>query len=1414
MARLYIVDQNALSVGGHYHAYSQTIGRSARSAGLEVAILHNRRFTGDWGVKGAAVVPAFKHTWGESEGLWIRAWEPGNIAYEYVHAVRTIPPAAHDHVFFSTIGYAELIALLEYLTKLTVDREAPFFHLLLRYDPDILRAGIADFGPLFSRIARSALLRRKVIFHSDTEPLTKEFSWLTGLPFTRLPIPFQQTHLTKALARREPSNGALVVSYLGDARIEKNFAALPAAVAHLTEDYLRSGKARFVIQSNFSVPGGETGMLQAVQKLGQLPPTMVELLDRPLDGESYYERLAQSDIVVAPYDAERYRARSSGTLVEALAAGKPVVTTRGSWMETQVTSDHAVLIDGPEQLGPALKRLLDEYPAYKAAADRVAPRVLEDATGEAFVQALLASAADRKRPGRPGPHVLVVLDGDTFVVRNGGGVVGASQLRYLTRAGYRISALFLMTKRGWDSAQIEEWTEQLRERVEPFELEAAFVAGSGRLSFDTLRQRDIRERDEHSIAADLERVRAFDISLELSDHLGRNPVDILFLNYAVNAPLRSMLGLNSTPTVCEVHDIQSFQRAIYGGRRVDERDLEQELGLIAGFDELISLSVGETAYIKDRLPQAQVTTTGVYPPLPEVSVRDLAGALTLADVARSSGPQTETKLNAMAAQDGFDLLFVSSNHLSNVSGLLWFLDEVYLPLLAPAGVTFVVAGGIRDAATWPTHDNLYFLGRVDRLEPLYAASRVVVVPVLEGAGVPVKTVEALGRGKPVVATPLAMRGLRSEVEGVEVVESPLDFASAIQSLLASPPLRAERGGAARRSAGRFADPTRYAEIMDRVMGRLLGERALSSPAEAATTTDRLVEWTPMVRALNRLVRAWLSDAPLEEAALVELDDQTPEDVDRTLDQIVDALIVSRSAPLLETDTSLLRQIARCEPHDGRRVRDVLAFMRDAQALDDDENQRPGHARIAFAARVPLEVFAWTPGSLSGPTVEAQDQLVNFAPAGGGGAFSGRLRGRPKAVSGVSAAEVLVAGSDVLVFSQPALLESGRSVLLTSGGRALVTMGPLVGSGSADRLLDLVFKNAAGAIVEIRTADGKTLPASETVVGERRILRCKLPEGGSLAPVNLTLSMIAGEGILLGGTMRLVVGDKGFAALEMLDDYEMEQGKPGGLQGGDDQTSGARRSATVARERVTLHLPASLSIVDVAALLQEPGREAAWCFVASGGLTVDVKASYFDRSEVGRAACTLDGQEGTSLESEGVERRWRFLGSAQPGEHVRRRDLAFTSRDSRAPPLPAAAEITFHLPAAHDRQTGSRFLELANAYPVEGTAKLPYCWTGPRRSTKLSLPLALTQPGQLRLGVVNIGANREPGEIVLTLDGTELQTSVAYSPGWAVFSAEFQPPTEPRSHTELVIFGKRRTTYPGDPRALGLAIGYVEFVVSV
>lgn len=124
----------------------------------------------------------------------------------------------------------------------------------------------------------------------------------------------------------------------------------------------------------------------------------------------------------------------------------------------------------------------------------------------------------------------------------------------------------------------------------------------------------------------------------------------------------------------------------------------------------------------------------------------------------------------------------------NRDALRWMLDEV-LPRL-PVQVRLVLAGGGLEGLALPPR--VQSLGRVADAAALYAAVDVVAVPSLHGSGVQEKAIEATGTGRPVVATPHALRGLGP---GLPLHVHAAEDAGHFAQLCATVPLRQEGDGA-------------------------------------------------------------------------------------------------------------------------------------------------------------------------------------------------------------------------------------------------------------------------------------------------------------------------------------------------------------------------------------------------------------------------------------------------------------------------------------------------------------------------------------------------------------------------------------------------------------------------------------------
>jgi glycosyltransferase involved in cell wall biosynthesis len=131
------------------------------------------------------------------------------------------------------------------------------------------------------------------------------------------------------------------------------------------------------------------------------------------------------------------------------------------------------------------------------------------------------------------------------------------------------------------------------------------------------------------------------------------------------------------------------------------------------------------------------------------------------------------------------LLFVGDfTYAPNREGLRFLVDDV-LPIVwhSRPGVRLLVAGrGVSDP---PSDERIEVLGFVDDLRSAYARADAVVVPLLRGGGSPLKFVEALAYGLPVIATGHAAGLLEDGTPGEHflLAADPAAFADSVSLLL-------------------------------------------------------------------------------------------------------------------------------------------------------------------------------------------------------------------------------------------------------------------------------------------------------------------------------------------------------------------------------------------------------------------------------------------------------------------------------------------------------------------------------------------------------------------------------------------------------------------------------------------------------
>ncbi len=245
----------------------------------------------------------------------------------------------------------------------------------------------------------------------------------------------------------------------------------------------------------------------------------------------------------------------------------------------------------------------------------------------------------------------------------------------------------------------------------------------------------------------------------LPDGFAQERIDLVHANHYFTLPFAlTLLAGRHTPVILETQDIQARQYvlrnkgsffippyATYDDMLKIELDWMRRANLCAHLNE------EEHVDFQRLLPQARHAL--IYP--------------AVAEVPRAGGRE---------------IIIVASYNYANYVSVKWLLEAV-LPLAGDARVSIYgnIDGGMRnrEGALFEKHRAL-FKGRVDDIGAVYTNAGCVLLPTIEGHGLSIKAVEALSCGAPLVATPLAFRGMQVDprnLRNVALAEDAAQFAA-------------------------------------------------------------------------------------------------------------------------------------------------------------------------------------------------------------------------------------------------------------------------------------------------------------------------------------------------------------------------------------------------------------------------------------------------------------------------------------------------------------------------------------------------------------------------------------------------------------------------------------------------------------
>jgi glycosyltransferase involved in cell wall biosynthesis len=167
----------------------------------------------------------------------------------------------------------------------------------------------------------------------------------------------------------------------------------------------------------------------------------------------------------------------------------------------------------------------------------------------------------------------------------------------------------------------------------------------------------------------------------------------------------------------------------------------------------------------------------------------------------------------------YDAGLIAASNEFNLEGLIFLIREA-LPLIRKRRPDFrlLIVGNITSsylAAGLPM-EGVSLVGVVDDLSKFYSRVKMCLVPLLNGTGVSLKTMEALSYGLPVVATPKGARGLGGQKPpNLHLADTAQAFAETTLSILENWP-NASGNAPVNRSNGSLGDSlTRFVQLCNK-----------------------------------------------------------------------------------------------------------------------------------------------------------------------------------------------------------------------------------------------------------------------------------------------------------------------------------------------------------------------------------------------------------------------------------------------------------------------------------------------------------------------------------------------------------------------------------------------------------------------
>lgn len=406
--RLVVADPSLVDARGHHFTLSLQITRGALLQGIEVIWFTHRDFIAPDSLEGVSVHPIFSATMYDRYRPEKKNNLPSDLDQRLLNelheGILLSSLGADDHIYFHT-GYGDLFRAIPKYTSSLKWRDNPYLHICTPYDLDTMPGKDPGMALLdtFKNMRTIEAVDKKVFFWAETPQLALHFTLNYGFNVRAMPLP-PPHNIGDDLPVENPD--VVTVLYLGAAREEKGFLHLPEIVDRLYEPYGRARKLQFVIQCTPQIIGYLPSIKTAIEKLSSYPASYVRLIDTVLDEQDYHSFLLSSDVVLLLYNKKSYRIRGSGIAVEAICAGKSILTHEDTFCASLITHGGGGVVEDVNQAVVMIVDMVDKKSEYRQKAKLQGQKYRAENSVEKYVAKVLDKAnVDRIVPYFPSAFV-------------------------------------------------------------------------------------------------------------------------------------------------------------------------------------------------------------------------------------------------------------------------------------------------------------------------------------------------------------------------------------------------------------------------------------------------------------------------------------------------------------------------------------------------------------------------------------------------------------------------------------------------------------------------------------------------------------------------------------------------------------------------------------------------------------------------------------------------------------------------------------------------------------------------------------------------------------------------------------------------------------------------------------------------